>query len=138
LQQGVITETLGKATANVGKDFVLKVEGGFVKDPAETDPYSPEFRKTKAVYRYISDNKLETLVLSQAVDPAKLIGSLNAADSLSKMAAELKALMSNRFLWIDVWLGLSLDIRKNGTIIRDVDLWRKHLRYFATWLKTVS
>lgn len=134
LEQGAITKALRNAIGAAGKDFVLKVEGGFVRNPGETDPYSPEFRKTKAVYRFACGNSLETLALLHAVDPAKLMGSLKTTDSFPKLAAEIKSLMSNGFLWIDVWLGLSLDIRKGGEVISDAELWRKHLRHFAGWL----
>ena len=137
-EQGTVAKKLKKAVdASADEDFTLKVEGVFVDNPDKFEPSerrSPEFRKTKAVYRFACGNSFKSLTLLEAVDPAKLMGSLKAADSIGQAAPKLRTLMSNGFLWIDLWLGLSLDIRKDGKIISDAELWRKHLRHFAGWL----
>lgn len=145
LEQGTVTKAIEKAMAGADKDFVLKIEGGYVPDPGSFDPYADEFRKTKAIYRFACSNRLEACNLLQAVDHAKLMEHLKDANSLAQVAVQLKALMSNPWLWIDVWLGLSLDIQtslKAETVISDADaemeLWHKHLRHFAGWLQTAG
>jgi len=137
LGEGRVKKVIEKAVAGTEEGFVLKVEGGYVPDPGSFDPYAAEFRKTKTTYKFACSNRSGVCNLLQAVDTAKLMDHLKDANSLVKVAAQLKALMSNAWLWIDVWLGLSLDMQtklKAEKVISDTELWHKHLRHFAGWL----
>jgi hypothetical protein len=137
LEQGTVTTAIAKAGPGTDKGFGLKIEGGYVRDPGSFHPYADEFRKTKAIYMFACSGSSGASNLLEAVDPVKLMYGLKSANSLSAIAGQLRALMLDAWLWIDVWLGISLDIqtdRKTGTLISDAELWTKHLRHFAEWL----
>ena len=141
LEEGTLAKAIEKAMAGTYKDSVLKIEGGYVPDPDSFDPYTDEFRKTKSIYSFACSNPLGVCNVFQALDPTKLMEHLKDAHSLSELAAQLKALMSNAWLWIDVWLGLSLDIHtspKAEKVITDAELWHRHLRHFAGRLQTTG
>ena len=137
LEQGAVARVIERAMAGTNKNSVLKIEGGYVPDPGSFDPYADKFCNTKAIYIFSCSN-LGVCDFSQALVDSKLMEPLKSANSLVQIAVRLKAIMLNPWLWIDVWLGLSLDIDTRSmaeTVISDAELWHKHLRHFAEWLQ---
>ncbi len=132
LKNGTVTTALAKAKAGTNDGVFLEIVGFY--------PRSLEFfDQTRAFYKFECSGSSGECKLLEADDLDSLMLSLKDVSSLEGAASELTTLMSNKFLWIDILLGVNLDISRTeqheARPIVATDLWTKHLRPFKDWLR---
>ena len=131
---GSMTKAMGDAVHGTDQVCSVVIYGGYVPDPGSFDPYADDFRMRKSTYRFLFRDQAGACYLASAEDRDRYMDQLKHAKSVAEIAEGLQDLAGNPWLWIDVAIGLSLDVQRppgSADVTTDADLWSHHLRHLS-------
>ena len=138
LENGQIPQKVKSFASDLPTPLELIVDGGYVQDPCDFDPYAPQLQWHQYLFEW--DTISSRFVLKSQQSPAEVFGALSQLRTLDDLPSILKAFTSNAWLWVDFFMGirfqiLDADLSKEATPVWGAsDFWANFLCHLSPWL----
>ena len=143
LASGEIGTELAALEHNRTATWEIRIDCGFVEDPANFDPYSGGYRDASARYRWswMPGTDPRAMAAISTDDLLGIAAPLKRVTSVTELANTFAKLPRYEWLWIDLTIGLPL-LKNSDSTSTDLrssqQLWNWHLKPLARWLSAAN
>ncbi len=137
LRDKTFESMLVSATKRCPIPLIFEVSGSYVPYPDEYDPYST-IHGDFYIFSWQSSSK-RILIVDKKED-AGVLRPIDGVKDLSDLSSALSKLNENQWLWIDIIIGIKLDVipekkeKDMENTWSETDLWQNLLSFFRPWV----